>query len=137
LQGKPVAAGEPLLTCFNPDGQWNLQLHISDFRVGTVNEAIEAGESVRVRFSLSSHPDQLHHASLTKLSSHAIPATTGVGSESRVVLAEAKLVNPKALPIKMDGAIARATIDCGRVPAIWLVVHDAYRAVSSRVQMIW
>jgi hypothetical protein len=54
---------------------------------------------------------------------------------SNVVLSKAAVFGE--LPLRKEGAIARVTIDCGRVPAIWLVVRDAYWACMSRLKMIW
>ncbi len=143
LNNKPVQAGEVLLTTYEPEGRWNLELAFPDYRVGEVAEAIEAAQKkdpksgALVHFSLSSHPDQLFQARLVKLASHAIARDPNdLQADSRVVLGLAEL-DATRLPLRKDGAIARATIDCGQVAAIWLVFRDAYRAVSSRIQMLW
>lgn len=141
LLNRPVVAGDLLVTTYVPEGRWKLQLAIPDYRVGIVASRLSAlegeGQGIPVSFSLSSHPDQLQKAALIRLGSHTIRSTAeGAGNEKSVVLGEAML-DVKKLPLAKDGAIARATIDCGKVPAIWLMVRDAYWAISSRVQMIW
>ena len=141
LLNRPVVAGDLLVTTFVPNGQWKLQLSIPDYRAGIVASRLakQSGDNrgVPVQFSLSSHPDQLQEAALVRLGSHAIRAPAGnSGQENSIVIGEAMLDIEK-LPLAKDGAIARATIDCGKVPAIWLMVRDAYWAISSRVQMIW
>jgi hypothetical protein len=143
LLNKPVEAGELLLTTFQPEQRWNLELAIPDYRVGMVGEAIQQAQQreprsgALVRFALSSHPDQFFSARLVKLASQATPRSPGDSWEmSRVVLGQAEL-DADLLPLKQDGAIAHATIDCGQVPAIWLVVRDAWLAVRSRIQMFW
>lgn len=158
LLNRPVTGGELLVTTYRPEGNWQLELSIPDHRTGMVAEAMEkpaaaladAGKhgpsqaagprssghtGARVRFSLSSHPDELHEGVLTQLSSHAIRSGSS-GDERTIVLAQARL-SADELPLKKDGAVARATIDCGRVPAVWLVFRDAVWAISSRLKMIW
>lgn len=135
LLNRPVAKDSPLLTVFDPDGEWELNLAVPDFRVGLVADAIQKTEGgARVRFSLSSHPDQLLDAQLVNLSSQAMPSPNGSGES--VVQAKAEL-DARQLPMKKDGAIVRASIDCGRVPACWLVVRDAYSATASWIKMLW
>ena len=135
LLNRPVAKGSPLLTVFDPDGEWELNLAVPDFRVGLVADAIKKTDGgARVRFSLSSHPDQLLDAQLVRLASQAMPNPNGSGES--VVQAKAKL-DASQLPMKKDGAIVRASIDCGRVPACWLVLRDAYSATASWIKMLW
>lgn len=135
LLHRQLVKGSPLLTVIDPEGEWELNLAVPDFRVGLVADAIQKTEGgARVRYSLSSHPDQLLDAQLVRLSSQAMPSPNGSGES--VVQAKAKL-DASQLPMKKDGAIVRASIDCGRVPACWLVVRDAYSATSSWIKMLW
>jgi hypothetical protein len=142
LQNRPVDPGDVLLSTFVVDGGWDLQLAIPDYRVGMVDRAIQKAQGeeptagAAVQFSLTSHPDLLLDAWLVELASQATIRDSFPAKQSRVVLGRAKL-DPSRLPLKKDGAIARATISCGQVAAGWLVIRDAYRAVSSRVQMLW
>ena len=91
----------------------------------------------QVRFTLSSHPDQIRTALLQRMAQQAVPELgKSTGSERRIVRVQAILPS-SALPIRKDGAVARAAIDCGRVPAIWLATRDAYQAVAAWVKMLW
>jgi len=133
LQGRPVARGELLLTTCEPNTDWELQVSVPEHRVGLVSDALARSENgtVPMRFSLTSHPNVLMDGGLTWMADQATRNAAG----SNVVLSKAVVVGE--LPLKKEGAIAHVTIDCGRVPAIWLVVRDAYWACMSRLKMIW
>ncbi|MDX1929042.1 MAG: hypothetical protein SFV81_21120 [Pirellulaceae bacterium] len=133
LLGRPVARGELLLSTCEPTTDWELQVSIPEHRVGLVGDAFQqyAGQTVPMRFSLTSHPNLLIDGQLTWM---ADQATRNAGG-ANVVLSKAAIVGK--LPLKKEGAIAHVTIDCGRVPAIWLVIRDAYWACISRLKMMW
>jgi hypothetical protein len=140
LLNHPVQAGQLLASTFDPDDQWSLLLSIPDHRAGLVSDALEnsAQGVVKVHFSLASHPDQVLEAFAVGMA----PQVTVHGrdpnsSTARVVKTEALMQDTAALPLKKDGAIARASIDCGRVPLCWLIFRDAAWAMSSRIRMLW
>ena len=139
LQHHPVRSGELLVSTFDPNDKWRLQLSVPDYRAGLVATAMERTPqgAVPVRFTLTSHPDQVLEAFAVDLapqvSVHFNEATTA----ERVLYADAYIGDSNALPLKKDGAIARATIDCGKTPLCWLIFRDAYGAISSRVRMLW
>ena len=133
LQGRPVSRGELLLSTCDPDAEWELQVSVPEHRVGLVSDALSRSDngSVPMRFTLTSHPNVLMEGGLTWVADQTTRNATG----SNVVLSKAAVIGE--LPLKKEGTIAQVTIDCGRVPAIWLVVRDAYGACMSRLKMIW
>ncbi len=134
-----MQAGELLATTFVADKPWSLRIDVPDIRAGMVSGAIDSSEDgTHVQFALSSHPDEIRTAAIRRMSSQAIlqRPSTGGGQVRRTVLVAATVAS-EDLPIRKDGAVARATIDCGKVPAVWLVSRDAIRAISSRIQMLW
>ena len=133
LIGRPVARGELLLSTCDPNTDWELQVSVPEHRVGLVMDALErsVSKTVPMRFSLTSHPNVLLNGGLTWMADQATRNASG----SNVVLSKAVIVGD--LPLKKEGAIAHVTIDCGRVPAIWLVVRDAYWACMSRLKLMW
>ncbi len=134
LMNLPVRSGQLLLSTIDPNGDWELQVSVPEHRVGLVSDALSEtpGEGVPMHFTLASHPGILLHGRIAKLSDQAARNASG----ETVLIAQA-LIDGNELPLKKEGAIARVTIDCGRVPAIWLVVRDAYWACMSRLRMIW
>jgi multidrug efflux pump subunit AcrA (membrane-fusion protein) len=133
LLGRPVSRGELLLATCDPSTDWELQVSIPEHRVGLVSDRLvrSKGRTVPLRFSLTSHPNVLMHGALTWMADQAARNATG----ATVVLSRAAVLDE--LPLKKEGAIAHVTLDCGRVPAIWLVVRDAYWACMSRLKMMW
>ncbi len=133
LQGRPVARGELLLSTCDPSTAWELQVSVPEHRVGLVSDALARSthRAVPMRFCLTSHPNVPMQGGLTWMADQ----TTRNAAGSNVVLSRAAVVGE--LPLKKEGAIARVTLDCGRVPAIWLVVRDAYWSCMSRLKMIW
>lgn len=133
LLGRPIARGDLLLSTCDPTADWELQVSIPEHRVGLVSDSLTKSKSgtVPIRFTLTSHPNVLIDGHLTWMADQA----TRNASDANVVLSKAAVKSD--LPQKKEGAIARVTIDCGRVPAIWLVVRDAYWACMSRLKMIW
>ncbi len=134
LSGRPVARGELLLSTCDPAKDWELQVSVPEHRVGLVSDALARAKNgvVPMRFLLSSHPGISLEGNLTWLS----PQATRNAAGANVVLSRAALRTAE-LPLKNEGAIAKVTIDCGRVPAIWLVIRDAYWECMSRLKMIW
>ncbi|QDV23507.1 efflux RND transporter periplasmic adaptor subunit [Aureliella helgolandensis] len=140
LLNRPIRAGDLLLTSFAPESPWALRIAIPDHRVGLVTDAMEASaEGVRVEFSLSSHPDQLCEGLVHRLAAQAVVDRENApsGTPPQHVIYTDAVVSSAVLPLKKDGAIARASIHCGQVPAAWLVFRDAYLATRSSLQMLW
>lgn len=135
----PVQAGQLLSSTFDPDDKWRLQLSIPDYRVGLVADALERSphKAVPVHFTLTSYPDQVLEAYAVSMAPQVTLQHESATADSRVVRTEAVISNTASLPLKKDGAIARATIDCGKVPLCWLIFRDAFWALSSRIRMLW
>ncbi|MEM7479455.1 MAG: efflux RND transporter periplasmic adaptor subunit, partial [Planctomycetota bacterium] len=133
LRNRPVETGKALLSTYDPDGPWQLELAIPNNRVGLVMATMKTHkQGAAVRFSLVSDPEQTLEARLEKLASQVVPRNM----EDYVLHGHASF-DAAELPIRKDGSIANAVIDCGRTPAAWLVIRDAYWAVRSQIQLYW
>ena len=140
LLNHPVQAGQLLASTYDPDDQWRLLLSIPDHRSGLVSTALQnsAQGAVTVHFSLASHPDRVLEAFATEMAPQVtVQSSDPNSSAARVIKTEALIDDIAALPLRKDGAIARASIDCGRVPLCWLIFRDAAWAISSRIRMLW
>lgn len=137
----PVQEGDLLVTTYDPDGVWELEIAVPEYRAGLVATAMKNSREgmVPVHFSLASHPDQLQWARCVKLAAQVIdgPAASYSAQPSRVLMTTATIDQPQNLPLRKDGAVSRATLECGSVPLLWLVFRDAYWSVSSRLRMFW
>lgn len=136
LLHRPVKAGAPLLSTFQDEGDWELQISIPERRAGMIAERYTSGNDPSVHFHLPSSPKNTHQAQLIELAATTTTETTSNGPE-RFLLARARLSDLAQLPERKDGALAQITIDCGRVPLAWLLIRDAYWALRSRIEMRW
>ncbi len=140
LLNQPVQPGQLLASTFDPNDQWRLQLSIPDFRAGIVAQAMTQAENgaLLVNFSLSSHPAQILQAYAVSMAPQVtVQHGSANANPTRVVRTAALIRDAARLPLKKDGAIARAVVDCGHVAFGWLVVRDAFWAISSRVKMMF
>lgn len=133
LLGRPVAAGQLLIATCAPDANWRLQLSIDQQKAGLIQDALDASAGgLPVHFSLSSHPSEVRTGRLVGLSQQLVSDESGSAKVLGTVL-----VDSPSLPARTDGAVARAAVDCGRVPAVWLVLRDAVREASAWIRMTW
>ncbi|GAB5405086.1 MAG: HlyD family efflux transporter periplasmic adaptor subunit [Aureliella sp.] len=130
LLHRPVQPGDLLVSTFAADTAWTVRIAVPERRIGQV---LESKPPATATISLSSHADQSFPAAVRRVSSKAIQDESSGGG---VVIVEAS-VDSADLPLKNDGAVARADIACGKVPLAWLVLRDAYVASKSRIQMLW
>ena len=139
LLGRPAVADDMLLSTYQPTSAWHFEVVVPENRVGLVAAAISSSrQAADVEFILTSFPDRWLAGQLSRLG--AQPISSAIPSQSdpsqRVVMARVE-IDSNTLPIKKDGAIAQASIACGRVPLVWLVFRDAYNQLSSRIRMLW
>lgn len=133
LNGRPVSAGQLLLTTYQPNAPWQLRVSIPERQLGRLREAMAgAREGLPVQFSMSSHPSDVRQGRLVSLSDQLVKNDEGVGHAIGIVA-----IDGNTLPTKTDGAIARATIACGRTITGWLAVRDAYREASAWWRLNW
>ncbi|MFN3190119.1 MAG: efflux RND transporter periplasmic adaptor subunit [Aureliella sp.] len=133
LTNRPVKSGATLLTTCKPDGEWELQLSIPDHRIGLIQNALQESNpgSLPVRFSLRSQPNAVVQAELRRL---GLQIQRQPDDAKRFLLAKATFP-AKEIPLKQNGSIASATIECGRVPLGWLIIRDAYTALRASIEL--
>ncbi len=135
LSNRPVAAGQPLVATFDPDGTWQLEVSIPDHRAGIVSRALQArGRALPCQVVFTSHPERIVPAELTTTADLAIRLPNA--DHQQVVPAIARVAREN-LPIHKDGAVARVVIHCGRTSLGWLVCRDAFWSLSSWFRMLW
>jgi biotin carboxyl carrier protein len=74
LQGRPVKAGQQLLTVADAKGPWELELRMPDKRSGYMREAwsnVGQTESLAASYVLASHPTNIHHGRVREVSRSA------------------------------------------------------------------
>jgi multidrug efflux pump subunit AcrA (membrane-fusion protein) len=117
LQSRPVQRGEALLTVADVQGDWNLELQVSDSEIGHVLDARRHREQpLQVTFILETHPDATFNGELREVAAVSEPA---MQPESVVtVLVD---FDHSQLPGLRPGATVIAQIHCGQyaVGYVW------------------
>lgn len=133
LRGRPVSAGQLLLTTHQPNAPWQLRISIPERQLGRLREAMASSRTgLPVQFSLTSHPSEVQHGRLVNVSEQLIKDDAGVAKAMGIVA-----IDGNSLPARTDGSVARATIVCGRTCAGWLAIRDAYREASAWWRLNW
>lgn len=135
---RPVSKGQLLTTVFEPQGKWQLQLSIPDKRMGLLGKDNGSTGLAKplpsLRFHLTSHPQTVLDGQLVQLATQALP---DIGDPTRASILALADIDETKLPLREDGTVVHATLDCGRVPAIWLILRDAVSALRAQVRMLF
>lgn len=126
LDSRPLRRGDALFRVVNPDGPWQMLLHIADADVGYVKKRLyQDAEKVvgqvphssnrKIEFVLASRPDQRHEAEIVWLSESARnPRGLGVSLDAVATL------GPDVAGQAYVGATAHAFLVCDQ-RSIWFV----------------
>ncbi len=139
LLGRPVVADDMLVSTYQPQSDWHFEIEVPEGRVGIVSQSLERNEAaVPVALVLISNPDRVLRGELKSLGAQTTTLVQSTQNNSTERSVQARVtIDSSLLPLRKYGAAARATIDCGQVPLVWLVIRDAYCQLSSRIQMLW
>jgi multidrug efflux pump subunit AcrA (membrane-fusion protein) len=132
LLARPVERGEVLATVADLSADWQLELEVSDDRIGYVlaaQQAIRPG--LPVRFRLSSDDREQHAGHIVEVSQTAdVNASQREAAPSPTVLVKVALddlqLSQASLRELRPGVSARAQIDCGRRSLGYVWLHDIW-----------
>jgi hypothetical protein len=147
LLKRPVVRGQSLLTLANPDGPWELELHLPERRLAHVQrasggavrlianstnrEAYASRSPVKVTFVLSSHPGQTFLGCVTEIEQ----AAEVRGDEGNTVLVRVA-IDKSQLPPLHDQTTVTAKLHCGRTSIGYAWFCDLIEAVQTKV-LFW
>ena len=136
LLGSPVQVGDLLLSTYDSESDWRLQIAIPERQLGIVQAAMQQSPTgLPVKFTLNGQPSATGEARLQHTAYQTAWQST-LGNEECIVYGFASMPSEQ-LPLKKDGAFAEASIACGQVPLIWLFTRDVYWAIRSAIQLSW
>lgn len=125
LATRPVLRGQVLLTVVNPEGPWELRLHVTEDDIGHVLAARRTGQrELPVTFVLATQPAIVHAGRVTDVSL-ATDAHEQFGIGVPVV---ATFDRDAALSLHPGSAVV-SNIHCGQRAAGYVLFHRVYEAV--------
>jgi hypothetical protein len=135
---RPVKREDMLLWLFDGDGPWQLEILMPDRRMGHIRKAQrEAGkDDLPVQFILATDPNRRYEG---KVKSMAYSAEVR-GDEGNTVLVEVTISDDVKgqLPQPLrPGATVTAKIDCGRRPVGYVLFHDLFEFIESKILFRW
>lgn len=132
LAWRPVARGQNLMTVVAAEGDWELELHVPEKRMGHIAQAWRAQDGgLPVRFVLATHPDQRLEGRVVEIRRSAEVTAQG----ERIVKLRAAFDRRQA-PDLRDGAGVTAQIHCGRRPLGYVLFHELFEAVQEKA-LLW
>ncbi|MGA2068934.1 MAG: HlyD family efflux transporter periplasmic adaptor subunit [Thermoguttaceae bacterium] len=132
LLRRPVQRGQVLLSVANPAGEWQLELHMPEDRMGYVAAAQQAiSADLPVTYMLATHPGSTRQGTVQEVAESAEVQTTEEGS---TVLIKVKInEDDVAEADRRPGATVTAKVYCGQRSLAFVWFHDLVAFVQSRI----
>lgn len=129
LLTRPVKPGEVLLTVADPTGDWELELHMPEDRMGHVAKARHDDPDLRVTYHLATEPGSNYEGRVVEVHESAEVR----GEEGNTVLVRVNIDKESHLNLLRPGANVKARVSCGRCSIGYWLFHDVIDFVRSRV----
>jgi multidrug efflux pump subunit AcrA (membrane-fusion protein) len=131
LLHRPVRQGQVLMSVADPDGDWELEVHMPEDRIGHVALAQKNNRpNLPVLFILQTSPGDEHEGEVKEVHAHAEVRP----EEGNTVLVRVKFDKSQLNPTDMtQGATVTAKINCGRVPIGYKYFHDVIAFIQSKI----
>jgi multidrug efflux pump subunit AcrA (membrane-fusion protein) len=129
LNRRPVARGQVLMRVADPDGPWQLELHMPENRMGHIIAAQkEFGETLEVPYILATEPGTTRYGKVKEIQRSAEVR----GEEGNTVLIKVE-IDKNEIPQLQPGATVTAKVDCGRRPLGYVLLHDVIAFIQTRI----
>lgn len=146
IKGRPVSVGQQLMEIADPSQIWELELYVPEAKMGHVYDRAERlhqddpDAKLQITFILATHPDssQQMTGQIESIDNSAeIRGEDGNTVRMKVSFDQAQLqqqlgVTDKVAELKV-GADLKAKIYCGRKPVGYVLLHDLFEFVQSRI----
>lgn len=129
LMRRPVQMGQSLMTVVNPDGPWELELHLPERRLKHVDAV--AADSLQVTFMLSTHPGREFTGRVVEIERSAEVR----GEDGNTVLVRVDFDAADLPPLRSDTTVT-AKIHCGRRSIGFVWFCDLIEAAQTKV-LFW
>lgn len=132
LLRRPVNRGQRLMTVADPAGQWELELHVPERRIGHLVEAAgDSDDDLSVTFVLATHPGEEFQGRVTEIARTAEVR----GEDGNSVLVRVAL-DKDELPDLRAGSKVTAKIHCGTRSLGYVIFQDLIETAQTKV-LFW
>lgn len=134
LVGRPVTAGDRLMTIMDPSGPWELELHLPERGAGHVLAADSRNkEALHVEFVLASHPEKTYSGTIKQIDRMAEVDQEHGNSLKVLVAFDHQELNDA---LRRPGTRVTAKIHCGTRPLGYVMFREVWESVQSQV-LFW
>lgn len=128
LLGQPVDRGQPLMTVADLGGDWIVEIHVPDHRIGHVLAANEESEEpLEVEFVLATEPDVTYRGKVER-----IAMTSEFDGEDSTVMVTVSIDKDEIAQLR-PGATVVPRIHCGRRSVGYVWLHEIWETVRMRL----
>ncbi len=131
LINRPVQRGQVLMRVADPNGHWQLELHMPEDRMGFIAQAqnkLADGEALKVEYQLETDPGKDFFGTVKEIHLRASVR----GEEGNTVLIKVE-IDEDELPSLRSGATVGAKVHCGRRAIGYVWFHDFIAFIQSRI----
>lgn len=142
LENRPVRLGNRLMEIADPAGDWELEIYVPEAKMGHVLEyqqklrETDPDAKLQVSFILATHSAEHLTGTVEEIDTSAeVMGEEGNTVRIRVSFPQEdlkRLVDDPANQLKV-GADAKAKIMCGKQPVGYVLLHDLFEFVQSRI----
>jgi hypothetical protein len=135
LEGRPVQKGQSLLRVADPEGEWELDLHMPEDRMGFIGRAEEEGkqrnEQLPVSYILATEPGSTQKGTVKEIKN---TAEIQEKDEGNVVLIRVA-INKQDIKKEdlREGAAVTGKVHCGRRSLGYVWFHDLFAFIQAKV----
>ncbi len=131
LENRPVQKGQVLLTVADPTQDWDLEIKMTEDRMGHIMRAIEeqGTHELDVEYIVATDPGVTRWGKIREIQSIAEVA----GEEGNIVLIRVKIDKSDLLTAPRRGGTVTAKIHCGETNLGYSLFHDLISWFQSRV----
>ncbi|HTU25844.1 MAG TPA: HlyD family efflux transporter periplasmic adaptor subunit [Pirellulales bacterium] len=128
---RPVKQGQVMMTVADPNGDWEVEVHMPEERIGHVAMArLEMRPDLAVRFILQPEGGNEHEGTVKEVHAHAELRP----EEGNTVLVRVAFDKSQINPVYLrPGATVTAKINCGRVPIGYKYFHEVIAFIQTKI----
>ena len=135
LEGRPVQKGQSLLRVANPEGDWELDLHMPEDRMGHVVRAKELADARRapltVAYILATEPGRTEKGTVKEIRNTAEILEK---DEGNVVVIKVAIDKQDIEPANLrEGAAVTGKVHCGRRSVGYVWFHDLLTFIQAKI----